>query len=69
MKLVKNLKILTDKAILGYAKPKICRLMYLGNTNDCVMDYDTYLAKILLMTSKTIITRNWYKTELPTIEQ
>ena len=59
----------TIKGILGYAIPKECKVMYMGNIKDYVTDNDRYLTKILLITSKKAITRNWYKTEPPTIAQ
>ena len=43
--------------------------MYLGNIHDCINENDRYLTKILLITTKKAITRNWFKAEPPTIEQ
>lgn len=40
-------------------------MIYLGSIND----NNRYLTKILLITSKKAITRNWCKAEPPTIEQ
>lgn len=43
--------------------------MYLGNINNCIVNYDDKILQILLFTCKIAITRNWYKTESPTTEQ
>lgn len=59
----------TIKDILGYTIPKECKVMYLGNIDEYVLDEDKHLTKILLITSKKVITRNWYKTEPPTVRQ
>ena len=42
--------------------------MYLGNINDYVIDNNRYLTRILLVTSKKAITRNWCKADPPTIK-
>lgn len=57
------------KGILGYIIPKEFKVMYLGNLNKHVVKDDRYLAKILLVTCKKAITRNWYKAEPPTTTQ
>ena len=54
--------------ILGYPLPKECKVMYLGNINDYVIDDDTYSTRILMITSKKVIARNWYKKDPPPTE-
>lgn len=43
--------------------------MYLGNLNQYVLAKDRYLIKILLVTCKKTITRRWYKTEPPAVNE
>ena len=57
------------KNILGYEIPKECGVMYLGNLNQYVLVKDRYLIKILLVTCKKTITRRWYKTEPPAVNE
>lgn len=57
------------KDILGYEIPNESKTMYLGNVTESVTGSDSYIVKILLIATKKTITRNWYKTESPTIEQ
>lgn len=57
------------KDILGYVIPRECKVMYLGSLNNYVLEKDRYLTKMLLVTCKKAITRNWCKTEPPTITQ
>ena len=56
--------------IIGYKIPKSCKILYLGNmTQDMIQKQDEYLIKVLLSPSKKAITRLWYKAEPPTVEQ
>ena len=57
------------KDILGYVIHRDCKVMYLGNLKNCVPEKDRYLTKVLLVTSKKAITRNWYRAEPPTTNQ
>ena len=43
--------------------------MYLGSLNNYASGKDRYLAKILLVTCKKAITRNWCKVEPPSTTQ
>ena len=45
-------------------------ILHLGNlTQDIIRKEDEYLVEVLLSASKKAITRLWYKTEPPTVEQ
>ena len=55
----------TIKDILGYEIPNESKTMYLGS----VTGSDRYIVKLLMIATKKTISRNWYKTESPTIEQ
>ncbi len=55
--------------ILGNVISKECKVMYLERINDYVTGNDRYLTKILLISGKKAITRTWYKTDPPTVEQ
>ena len=58
------------RKIIGYEIPKSCMILYLGNlTQDTIRKEDEYLVEVLLLASKKAITRLWYKTEPPTVEQ
>ncbi len=58
------------RKIIGYEIPKTCKILYLGNlTQDIIQKEDEYLVEVLLTASKKAITRLWYKVEPPTGEQ
>lgn len=56
--------------ILGYALPKTCIVLYLGNlTQDIIRGEDKYLVMVLLAASKKAVTRLWNKPNPPTQKQ
>ena len=58
------------KTILQYEIPKTSLVLYLGNiSHENTPKEDQYLLKVLLAASKKTITRKWYKTEPPDLEQ
>ena len=60
----------TVAKILGYTIPNNVTVLYFCVLNEnVVIKNDWYLCKILLMACKKVITKCWYKTESPSINQ
>ena len=57
------------KDILGYVIPRECKVMYIGSLNNYVPEKDIHLTKMLLVTCKKAIIRNWCNAEPPTTTQ
>ncbi len=61
---------LTVGKILGYKIPNNVMALYFCVLKDYVIiKKDQYLCKILLLACKKTITKNWYKTESPSLNQ
>lgn len=53
--------------ILGYKITRNFNTLYLGNNTQSVLKEDMYLVNILCVACKKSITRNWYKSDTPSL--